>query len=398
MSSALTAPRADIQHLIDDGYEVEVRRDHLLVHSVPYVNSKRDLTLGILVCPCADEKPADHVVSFAGELPCRSDGQSLELHLGVHDKRRQPLFDGFYVDHKFSNKPAGAAGFPSDYYVKMVHYVFLLQAQAKALDPDADARTYKVIPPAAEDSVFRYADSASARAGIIAISQKLVLSRIAIVGLGGSGGYVLDQTAKTPVKEIHLFDGDDFKRHNSFRAPAAASKDALERRPKKVQYFHDLYDPMRVGIVPHPYNVDQSNVGELAGFDLVFVCIDDGPSRKLICEFLDQSRIPFIDVGLGLEKAGDMTSLLGLCRVTMGSPRKSDHLGRRLPVADDRAAALYRSNIQVADMNALAAILAVLRWKQYFGFYADYEQPHHLSFSVAAQSLVREETLAETRG
>ena len=30
----------------------------------------------------------------------------------------------------------------------------------------------------------------------------------------------------------------------------------------------------------------------------------------------------------------------------------------------------YSSNIQVADLNALNAILAIIRWKRYLGFYA----------------------------
>jgi hypothetical protein len=34
---------------------------------------------------------------------------------------------------------------------------------------------------------------------------------------------VLDFTAKTHVKEIHLFDGDTFFQHNAFRAPGAAN-------------------------------------------------------------------------------------------------------------------------------------------------------------------------------
>jgi hypothetical protein len=40
--------------------------------------------------------------------------------------------------------------------------------------------------------------------------KKLELGKIAIIGLGGTGSYVLDLAAKTPVKEIHLFDGDKF--------------------------------------------------------------------------------------------------------------------------------------------------------------------------------------------
>ncbi|WP_318271316.1 ThiF family adenylyltransferase [Sphingobacterium cellulitidis] len=47
--------------------------------------------------------------------------------------------------------------------------------------------------------------------------MKLERQKIAIIGLGGTGAYILDMVAKTPVKEIHLFDGDSFDQHNAFR-------------------------------------------------------------------------------------------------------------------------------------------------------------------------------------
>jgi hypothetical protein len=59
---------------------------------------------------------------------------------------------------------------------------------------------------------------------------------------------------------------------------------------------------------------------------------------------------------------------------------------------DNREEALYSSNIQVADMNALNAMFAVIRWKQHFGFYTDSEQAHNLSFAIGFQSLARAET------
>ena len=68
--------------------------------------------------------------------------------------------------------------------------------------------------------------------------------RVAIVGLGGTGSYVLDFVAKTPVQEIHLFDGDEFLTHNAFRAPGAASLEALRRKPKKVDYLAAIYSNM----------------------------------------------------------------------------------------------------------------------------------------------------------
>src|SRR5581483_11160185 len=294
--------------------------------------------------------------------------------------------------HYMSNKPEGVPDFPSDYYVKMVHYIDILVAQARVIDPDADARTGRAIASRTENPVFKYPDSASARAGIVAASQKLSMARVAIVGVGGTGGYILDQVAKTPVKEIHLYDGKEFRRHNAFRAPGAVALDTLKRPLKKVAYFRELYEPMRFGITAHPYHMDNTNISELDGFDFVFVSVDDGLSRGLICNHLQSHGRPFVDVGMGLEKADDTTSLVGLCRVTLGTPEKGDHLGRRLPVADDKSEVLYRSNIQVADMNALNAILAVMKWKQFCGFYVDYERAHHLSFSVAMQSIAREDS------
>jgi len=52
------------------------------------------------------------------------------------------------------------------------------------------------------------------------ITRRLELEKVAIIGLGGTGSYILDLVAKTPVKEIHLFDADALLNHNAFRHPA----------------------------------------------------------------------------------------------------------------------------------------------------------------------------------
>ena len=89
------------------------------------------------------------------------------------------------------------------------------------------------------------------------------MKKLGIVGVGGTGSYVLDLTAKTPVKEIHLFDGDRFLQHNAFRSPGAPSADELRALPYKVDYFEKIYSKMRRGIVPHAYHLDASNVAQL---------------------------------------------------------------------------------------------------------------------------------------
>lgn len=74
-----------------------------------------------------------------------------------------------------------------------------------------------MIADSANETVFQYIDTNSSRANIEMINMKLERQKIAIIGLGGTGAYILDMVAKTPVKEIHLFDGDSFDQHNAFR-------------------------------------------------------------------------------------------------------------------------------------------------------------------------------------
>ena len=68
---------------------------------------------------------------------------------------------------------------------------------------------------------------------------------MAIVGLGGTGSYILDFLAKTPVQHIHLFDGDRFLQHNAFRSPGAPSLEELQEELSKVGWFQRIYSRMR---------------------------------------------------------------------------------------------------------------------------------------------------------
>ena len=168
--------------------------------------------------------------------------------------------------------------------------------------------------PHEEDTPFAYIDTASARAGINMATKKLAVEKLAIVGLGGTGSYVLDLLAKTPAKQIHLYDGDKFSSHNAFRAPGAASKDELHQQPYKVDYFNAIYSKMHLGIVPHDKYIDAGNVEELRDMACVFLCMDSGSGKKLIVDKLEEYGVPFIDVGMGLYEKGD--TIGGILRVT----------------------------------------------------------------------------------
>jgi tRNA A37 threonylcarbamoyladenosine dehydratase len=91
------------------------------------------------------------------------------------------------------------------------------------------------------------------------------------VGLGGTGSYILDLVAKTPVAEIHLYDGDKFLQHNAFRSPGAVSREELEETPNKADHFAAVYGRMHPGVIAHPVYVDETNAETLRKADFVFL-------------------------------------------------------------------------------------------------------------------------------
>lgn len=390
MSGKLIDRNPDLKRLRDEGFEVEVRSGYLLLRSIPYVNSRREIAMGILVTDLTlnndqTQRPDNHQVWFAGEYPCNQNGSSISAF--GHTPATQTLCEGLEINHRFSCKPSGGY---ADYHAKMTRYVEIISNPARAIDPLVTARTFKPIMTSEEDSVFFYTDSASSRAGIVGLAKKLAMDKVAIVGLGGTGSYVLDLVAKTHVHEIHLFDGDDFVQHNAFRAPGAASIEILSKRLLKVDYYTDIYSQMRRGIIPHRGYLDDATVSQLVGFDFVFLCVDKPAVRKLVSNFLHDQKISFIDVGMELELIEDQY-LIGTCRITMSTPEKSDHFSRHVSSKENNADDLYGSNIQVADLNALNATMAVIKWKKYCGFYQDCYKEHQSAYAINAHQLTRDE-------
>ena len=228
MSTKPTVHNPSILRLIAEGYEVELVSQHLLVHSIPYLNAQLDVKLGMLACPYTeigdkDTKPQDHTMWFQAEAPCMSNGKPMSQV--INNSNSKELFKGFVANHYLSNKPNGQSF--NNFYDKVQHYHTLLVSQARSKQPNADGRTGVIHRERESSSVFQYPDTASSRVGITALSQKLEGDKIAIIGLGGTGSYILDMLAKTPVKQIHLFDGDNLELHNAFRSPGAIAFEDL---------------------------------------------------------------------------------------------------------------------------------------------------------------------------
>lgn len=394
MSTAPLAHSPDLSRLREDGYEIGVRDGYAVVTNVPYVTAERNVSHGALVIALTTAgdrtgPPPDHTVMWTGSMPCHRDGTPISrIDAG---RCAQQIAPGLDVQHRFSSKPLPAGRY-ADYYHQFVAYIRIISHEAQALDPDATAATFAPVATAEDESVFVYLDSASSRAGIRMASAKLELDRVAIVGVGGTGSYVLDLVAKTPVAEIHLFDGDDLLNHNAFRAPGAISIDVLRSRPLKVDHFAGVYRQMHRGVVAHPYALDAANAHELDGMAFVFLCMDSSPEKKILIERLEAGGTPFVDCGMGLHETDG--AIGGIVRATTSTETQRDHVWQRDRIAftsPDDEADDYARNIQIADLNALNAALAVIRWKKHHGFYADLEREHHTLYTVDGNHLLNED-------
>lgn len=390
MSRQLINLNPELQRLINEGYEIEFRSGYLLVHSVPYVNSNKEVARGVIVSeltmatPDVLSRPSTHQVHFIGEHPCKADGTDL-VQIRCQSGEFK-LAEEITAQHWFSNKPK--CGHYESYYEKVTSYVRVISSQAKAVDPSVDAKTYRTREPIEDDSVFLYQDTASSRAGIQRLAARFRPQRIAFVGLGGTGSYALDLVAKTHVMEIHLFDAALLRPHNAFRSPGAISREILDRGITKVKYLSEHYSAMRRGVVPHEVMIHEDNVMELAGFDYVFLCVDLSEVRQLVLRTLANTEVNVIDVGMGLNLSDDQESIWGTCRVTASTPSTRDVALARMPKVD-RDEELYASNIQVADFNCLNAALAVAKWKRMSGFYLDDHDEYETTFSVNLNQLSR---------
>jgi hypothetical protein len=392
MSQRPISRSADLKKLRDEGYDLEIRSGYLLVKGVPYVNASKEIKRGTvaMVLMLADDetvRPDNHVAYFAGAYPC--DEAGAEIAKIRHQDMNQPLAKDVVVQYSFSAKPKPADAYP-DYYAKVTTYVSILSGPAWILDHTQTAKTFPVLEPESDDNEpFQYIDTASSRAEIVAVTEKLAINKIAIVGLGGTGSYVLDLIAKTPVGQIHLFDGDSFLQHNAFRSPGAPSGDELRAKLPKVTYFKNVYSKMHRGIVEHPVYVDAQNVEELRDMDFVFLCLDKGTPKQVIVPKLEEFDVPFCDVGMGIQLTNG--TLGGIVRVTTSTRMKRDHVRGRVSFGDAAGGNEYDRNIQIADLNALNAALAVIKWKKLFGFYRDLKQEHHSQYSLDGNLLVNED-------
>jgi len=339
----------------------------LVISHVPYVRAAGNVGFGDLLVPLAMEggrvvAPREHQAWWTGGAPKETDGAPLN-GISVHHAGRSCV-----AGHASAMMLCGRIRGREfrDYLEFVSTYVALLGAPAVALDPRVTARSSRrPVPVATDTGPFAYVDTASSRAALGALNATVKGRTVGIVGLGGTGSYVLDLVSKCGLDAIHLFDDDVLEQHSAFRAPGAATIHDLRARRRKVDHFAAVYRGIHRRVVPHAVRMDARTAPLLDPLDFVFLCIDDAAAKPPIMNRLAERGIAYVDAGMGLY-ASDR-GIGGAIRTTLVEPG-DDTMAALVPTAGD-SEGVYATNIQTCELNALNAALAVIAWKRRCGFY-----------------------------
>ena len=383
----LVSHNPDLQKLVDKGYAASYDSGYLIVRDIPYLDELRQLRWAAFVTKLTFVDTLrvvqeDHQVFFAGGVPHNRDGTPVaNLAGGPTTLTLSERSADVVVQRSFSNKPS-RTGVYADFFDKIESY--LAQIGGPAMDlHGANPFTFRAQPEEGDSSLFKIADTLTSRAEILDLASKFRDDVVAIIGLGGTGAYLLDFLVKMPVKQIRAFDMDYFHVHNAFRSPGRLLENEFAQ--KKAEVYSDRYENFRHGIQIEEKYIDESTVADFQDVTFAFVCIDNGEARSKIFDLLIPMNIPFIDVGMDLRRRRGDNTLNGMVRVTYFSQSDGEAV-RSLQLAETSNAdgRMYRTQVQIAELNALNAALALIKFKQVRGFYAcDDPELFHCLFGVS---------------
>lgn len=378
-----------IRDLDELGYHIDFVGGYLVIYGLPYLDRNRTLKHGDWVSPVdlsasgVIDPPTNHQAWWNGEQPHNQAGEPLRMGFAAN---RIEVSSGYVAGYAFSLKLHDENGQNRAYgsfEEKVQTYLAKITAPAMAIYPEATPLAGIRVKAEAQGSPLRFPDTSSARYHLNDVSSLLRGKKVAIIGLGGTGGYILDFIARTHLERIALFDDDKVHVHTIFRIPGFIPG-AIGKA--KVEAFAQHYDQWTSAIEPVNERITEANIERLHGFDFVFVSVDDGPARRFIVDWLSSRGIPFLDCGMGLNRS--VIGLNGTVRIT-GVDRAAYERNVNtayLPTGDTKEDE-YRRQAQIAELNALNAAFAVIRFKQHFQLLDRLDEASWHTFETASFEL-----------
>ncbi|MCY4560150.1 MAG: ThiF family adenylyltransferase [Chloroflexi bacterium] len=397
MSNSPIDRSPDLKALTEVGFPLELRGAYLVVKNVPYLKdaagqlARADMVMSIEFPDGSATPPGDHTVWWTGKPPFYADGSSMEQYLSCGAwPEGHGLGEGLTAYMQWSRKPVadGKKRAYVDYEEKVTTYIAEVAGQADIRHPGVlEAAKTGEAPTIALDSRFKYIDTNTYRYGLKGIEQRIEDEVVAIVGVGGTGSYLMDILAKTNVKELHLFDKDVLKQHNAFRMCGAARIEELGGSCSKVDWYRRTYSVVREqGVFVHTEELTGDCRETLAKFTTVFIAVDDLTVRRGIQAACIQLGVYHVSVGIGVEVEGESNDQLGGNVKVETSFRPRDPRPTELPAKEgpDQAYGI----VQTVELNMLGAALAVLEWKARVGIYRN-DRPNDMDTVLVSASTGR---------
>jgi molybdopterin/thiamine biosynthesis adenylyltransferase len=140
---------------------------------------------------------------------------------------------------------------------------------------------------------------------------KLARSHVAVIGLGGLGGFVVEGLARMGVGELTLVDGDVFFDHNLNRQ--LLSSEAMLGKPKaQVAAERVRQVNMAVDVTAHSVYASRDNLDALlAGVDVVVDALDRLPIRLTLQAAAARLNVPMVHGAIAGTMGQVMTILPG---------------------------------------------------------------------------------------
>ena len=134
--------------------------------------------------------------------------------------------------------------------------------------------------------------------------QKQIQStRVAVVGLGGTGSLTFQQLVHLGVAELIIIDDDIVEENNRSRMVGSRPDDSMKRRPKvevMERLGYEINPLVRIKIIKDSVN-NISAALALRDADVIFCCTDNLSSRLILNRFASQYIIPVIDMGIDIQ-------------------------------------------------------------------------------------------------
>lgn len=131
---------------------------------------------------------------------------------------------------------------------------------------------------------------------MISTAQQLQLfqSKVAVVGCGGLGGYILEELARLGVGQIVAIDPDVFEEHNLNRQLLSTIKSlGLAKTVAAVERIAAINPAVRVRPVKAAFGRENGQE-MLEGVELVLDAVDNIPTRLELAEICGQLDIPLV--------------------------------------------------------------------------------------------------------